>query len=96
LLGNQEDFLTTWETYRHYFGSDPSKQEFFPDRHLLADIPAMAHTLRHGSSTDYRRLLRELRWRRATGGAYPDIPWWAILLLLWGLLSIVRAAIDTQ
>ena len=96
LLGEQEAFLNTWDTYRHYFGSDPSKQEFFPDRHLLADIPTMAHTLRQGSSAEYRKLLRELRWRRATGAAYPDIPWWAILLLLWGLLSIVRAAMDTQ
>jgi len=96
LLGEKEAFLNTWDTYRHYFGSNLSQQEFFPDTHLLADIPAMAHTLRQGSSAQYRKLLRELRWRRATGGSYPDIPWWAILLFLWGILQLVRAVVDAQ
>ena len=96
LLGDERSFLNTWNTYRHYFGGDPAKEEFFKDMHLLADIPAMAHTLQQGDAAGYRRLLRELRWRRATGGSYPDIPWWAILLLVWSLLHILRVLVDTQ
>lgn len=96
LLGDQEAFLRTWNDNRRYFGSDPGKEEFFKDRHLLADIPTMAHTLQQGDTVGYQRLVRELRWRRATGASYPDIPWWAILLLLWGILQVVRAITDTQ
>ena len=96
LLGDEKSFLNTWNSYRHYFGSDPTKGEFFKNMHLLADVPAMAHTLQQGDTLAYRKLLRELRWRRATGASYPDIPWWAILLFLLSLLQIVRGIMDSQ
>ena len=92
LLGDQEAFLQTWNTYRDYFGRDLSEGEFFQDKHLLADIPAMAHSLQQNGVAYYREIVRDLRWRRATGGRYPfaDMPWWAWLLLLLSLVSIIN------
>jgi hypothetical protein len=54
----------------------------------------MVYTLQQGDAPGYRKRLRELRWRRATGTPYPDIPWWGILLFLLGILQLVRAVVD--
>jgi hypothetical protein len=94
--GDQEAFVNAWNAHRHYFGIEPTKDEFFKDRHLLVDIPAMAHTLQQNDVGAYRKLVREVRWRRVTGLPYPDLPWWTIRLLLWVVLRLIYTAKNGQ
>jgi len=102
LLGDQQGFLQTWNTYATYFSTDLKKGEYFEPkrRNLLGDIPMMARYLQQNETRLYRRMVRKLRWGsvpgvHASGGmetqTFGNVPWWVWWLIFMALIQIFRS-----
>ena len=102
LLEDKAGLLAMWKEYRSYFNGKLERGEWFDTKlnYLLGDLLVMGRAAQGNDDALYRKMLRDLRWRRFTGRFQTAISsnttldlgkWW---LLIWILLTILSAILQ--
>ena len=100
LLGDKQGLREIWNQYRSYFDCEAKKDEWFEPRRrpLLTEIPELVGFLEQNRGAKYRWAVLRMRWRPIARYLNPrrrliraiPIPWWALLILAWTLIQLVR------